>query len=231
MRFLFDLWQPIDYILWIGSMLIYGIITLAVGGTDIGYLISIMIGITALIYTAKGHIFGPLLMVIFSILYSLISLSFQYHSEFITYGFMTLPMSILAALAWFKHPSKQLKNQVQVRHLDLKGWMFGILLTTMVTIIFGTIMVWLNTKNIIVSTLSISSSFMAVYLIFVRSRYYAIAYAINDFVLVVLWAYAYTVEPEYLMLIVCFVLFFIYDIYGFISWSIMTKNQFSSKPF
>ena len=62
-------------------------------------------------------------------------------------------------------------------------------------------------------------------LTFLRSPLYGIAYAANDIVLIIMWTLATVKDISYLPMILCFVLFFIYDMYGFSSWSIMKKRQ------
>ena len=75
------------------------------------------------------------------------------------------------------------------------------------------------------STVSVATSFLAAYLTFRRSRFFALAYGANDMVLVVLWALAAAEDRSYLSVTVCFGLFFIGDLYGFASWSRMQKRQ------
>ena len=69
---------------------------------------------------------------------------------------------------------------------------------------------------------------MAVYLTFRRSPYFALAYAMNDIVLIVLWVLASVLDIRYISVVVCFVAFLFNDIYGFISWHRMKKRQFES---
>ena len=52
-------------------------------------LIASLIGVTSLIFNAKGHPFGQLLMVAFSILYGVVSFTFSYYGEMMTYLGMT----------------------------------------------------------------------------------------------------------------------------------------------
>ncbi len=63
------------------------------------------------------------------------------------------------------------------------------------------------------------------YLTFRRSAYFALAYAANDVVLIVLWTMATLTDVSYLSVVICFAVFLINDIYGFISWSRMRKRQ------
>lgn len=53
-----------------------------------------VIGATSLIFNAKGNPFGQVLMIVFSILYGIISYSCSYYGEMITYLGMTAPMAL-----------------------------------------------------------------------------------------------------------------------------------------
>lgn len=70
-----------------------------------------------------------------------------------------------------------------------------------------------------------TTSFLAVYLTFRRSPYFALAYAANDMVLIVLWVLASIFDIRYISVVVCFIAFLINDIYGFISWRKMKIRQ------
>ena len=63
------------------------------------------------------------------------------------------------------------------------------------------------------------------YLTFRRSPYFALAYAANDVVLIVLWALAAAENVTYISVIICFVVFLVNDLYGFASWKQMEKRQ------
>ena len=53
-----------------------------------------LIGAAALIFNAKGNPIGQALMIIFSVLYGVISYACAYYGEMITYLGMTMPMAI-----------------------------------------------------------------------------------------------------------------------------------------
>ena len=57
------------------------------------------------------------------------------------------------------------------------------------------------------------------------SSYFALAYAANDIVLIVLWVLAAISDISYLSVIVCFAAFLVNDIYGFINLLKMKKRQ------
>lgn len=184
-----------------------------------------VLGVTSLIYNAKGNPIGQILMVIFSIIYGIISYSFAYYGEMLTYVCMTLPMSVIALVEWLKHPYNGNKAEVRVDQLDRKDVMMMWIYTVIVTIVFYFVLKYFHTANLLVSTLSISTTFLAVYLTYKRSPYYAIAYATNDIVLIILWILACFTDMKYMSVVVCFIAFLANDIYGYISWKKMEKRQ------
>lgn len=184
-----------------------------------------LIGVTSLIFNAKGNPTGQVLMVIFSILYGIISYSFNYYGEMITYLGMTMPMAVFALVSWLRNPYKGNKAEVKVNHISKKETVFMLILTAAVTVVFYFILRHFNTANLLPSTLSVTTSFMAVYLTFRRSAWYAIAYAANDIILIILWIFAAVTDVSYISVIICFTMFLVNDIYGFISWKKMSVRQ------
>lgn len=184
-----------------------------------------VIGVTSLIFNAKGNPFGQVLMIIFSLLYGFISFTFSYYGEMITYLGMTAPMAAFSLISWLKNPFSKGKAEVKINRLKLKEILFMVFLTAIVTAFFYFILLYFNTANIIPSTISVTTSFLAVYLTFRRSAYYAVAYAANDVVLIVLWIFATLSDVSYLSVVICFAVFLVNDIYGFINWSKMQKRQ------
>ncbi|MDE6435636.1 MAG: nicotinamide riboside transporter PnuC [Lachnospiraceae bacterium] len=188
-------------------------------------LVASLVGVTSLIFNAKGNPFGQFLMIIFSILYGIISYTFTYYGEMITYLGMTAPMAFFALVSWLRNPYNGNRAEVKVNRLKFKELLFMILLTIIVTFVFYYILTGFHTANPIPSTLSVTTSFLAAYLTFRRSPFYAIGYAANDVVLIILWILATLSDRSYLSVVICFVMFLANDIYGFINWSKMQKSQ------
>ena len=184
-----------------------------------------LIGATSLIFNAKGNPFGQFLMIIFSVLYGIISFSFSYYGEMITYLGMTAPMALFALISWLRNPYNGNKAEVTVNRLKAREIRFMFILSAIVTLIFYFILELFRTANIIPSTLSVTTSFIAVYLTFRRSPYFALAYAANDIILIVLWGLASITDISYISVTICFVTFLINDLYGFINWKKMEKRQ------
>jgi len=184
-----------------------------------------MVGATSLIFNAKGNPIGQALMILFSLLYGLISYTFSYFGEMITYLGMTGPMALFALITWLRNPFGGNRAEVAVNRLKPFENYLMIVLTTVVTIGFYFILEAFDTANIIPSTLSVATSFIAVYLTFRRSPYFALAYAANDVVLIVLWAMASLENITYISVLICFVMFLFNDLYGFVNWKRMEKRQ------
>lgn len=184
-----------------------------------------LIGVTSLIFNAKGNPFGQVLMIAFSVLYGIVSLGFAYYGEMMTYLGMTAPMALFALISWLRNPYNGNRAEVKVNRLGRKEIPFMIVLAAVVTGIFYFILKFFNTANLIPSTVSVTTSFLAVYLTFRRSPYFALAYAANDVVLIVLWVMATVSDVSYLSVVICFFMFLINDIYGFLSWKRMEKKQ------
>lgn len=188
-------------------------------------LIATLIGITALLFNAKGNPIGPLLIIVFSILYGIISFTFRYYGEMVTYMGMSLPMAALSLITWLKNPYKGKKSQVTVNEIKKKELIFLSILSVVVTVIFYFILKHFGTANLIISSLSIFTSFIAAYLTFRRSPFFALAYAINDLVLIVMWILASLKSLGYVSVIICFAIFLVNDSYTFVSWLKMLKKQ------
>ena len=174
---------------------------------------------------AKGHPISQAMIIIFSALYAIVSYSFSYYGEVITYLGMTAPMAIWALISWLRNPYKGNRAEVTVNHIKRWEILLLIPLTAVVTVTFYFILGAFGTANLIPSTFSITTSFVAAYLTARRSAYYALAYALNDAVLIVLWLLATLENPSYVSMMVCFIMFLANDLYGFISWRNMSKKQ------
>lgn len=217
-----------ELILWISSLILIILSFLIFDHGNYLTLIASLVGATSLIFCAKGNPIGLVLMIIFSIMYAIISYSFSYYGEMITYLGMTLPMSGIALYSWFKNPYKGNYSEVKVDKLTKKDGFLLVSLSAAVTFIFYFILKYFSTPNLVPSTISITTSFIAAYLTFRRCPAFAFCYALNDVVLIVLWTLASFSEISYLSVVICFIVFFINDMYGFINWTRMQNRQQNS---
>lgn len=214
--------------LWITSLALITASFLLTKEKDLLSLLASLIGATALIFVSKGYVLGQVLTVVFSVFYGIISFFFQYYGEMITYLCMTSPIALMSVISWLKNPYENSK-EVRVSNLSRKLKIILVVSAPVVTLIFYFILKALGNANMFFSTLSVTTSFVASYLTLFRSPYYAVGYAANDIVLIILWVMAAIKEPSSTPMILCFVTFLANDLYGFYNWRKMKKRQNKSK--
>lgn len=210
--------------LWMVSVLVVTISFITAGNVHYMTLVASLTGVTALVFVAKGDVAGQILTVLFSLLYAVISYQFRYFGEMITYLGMTAPIAVMSVVSWLRNPYQD-TAEVKVHRLNREELVRLVTFTILVTWAFYYILAAFGTNNLFMSTVSIATSFSASYLMLYRSPWYALAYAGNDIVLIVLWVLATFQNRSFLPMIVCFIMFFFNDIYGFLNWRKMRARQ------
>ena len=104
---------------------------------DLLTLMAALIGVTSLIFAAKGNVWAQILMIVFSILYGIISWQFRYWGEMITYLGMTLPMAVWSTITWLHHPSE--KNGAALTMLRSSYYTLGYAANDIVLIVLWTL--------------------------------------------------------------------------------------------
>ena len=214
-----------EWTLWISSLIVVSASYLLSPDRDWLTLLTSLIGVTALIFVAKGDVTGQLLTVVFSVLYALVSWGQRYYGEMITYLLMSAPIALFSVVSWLRHPYAKDRSEVRMVRLSRGAFVFAFFLSAIVTFAFYWILKALGNAELAVSTLSVTTSFLAAYLLFRRSPYYALAYAANDVVLIVLWCVASVRDLSYLSMVACFLMFLCNDLYGFFNWMRLRKHQ------
>lgn len=214
-----------EWLIWLTSLAVVLASNFLSGNTSVITLAATVIGVTALIFIARGDVWGQILTVLFSLLYSVASWQFRYYGEIITYLGMSAPIAAASVVTWLKNPYKKGENVVKIARLSPRGIFVLSALTLAVTVGFYFILGALGTANLIVSTVSVTTSFLAASLMMLRNSYYAVAYAANDVVLIILWILASAEDITYLPMVANFLAFLVNDIYGFLSWKKREKKQ------
>ena len=214
-----------EFIIWISSVTLIMSFFLIFDRGNYWALVASLIGTTALIYNSRGEPLGPALLIIFSLIYGAISFGCRYYGEMITYVGMSMPMAVFALVSWLRNPFEKGKTQVRVNRIGKTEVVLMLLLSVVVTVAFYFILKYFGTANLLPSTLSVITSFIAAYLTFRRSPYFALAYAANDVILIVLWTLATIKDISYLSVLVCFGVFLFNDTYGFVRWRMMQRRQ------
>lgn len=107
-----------EIVLWVASVMVIVISFYGFDRTNYMTLCASLTGVTSLIFNAKGNPFGQLLMVVFSLLYGIISYTFAYYGEMITYLGMTMPMAVFALISWLRNPYNGNTAEVKVNTIS-----------------------------------------------------------------------------------------------------------------
>ena len=206
-----------EWCLWLASLAVVLIANQITPELDPLTMTAALVGVTSLVFAAKGNVWSQVLMIVFSILYGVISFRFHYWGEMITYLGMTLPMAVWSTVTWLKNPSKENGSEVAIQTLARRH-LAALAASTVAVAVFYYILKLLDTPNLFFSTVLIITSFLAAALTMLRSSYYAVGYAANDVVLIVLWVMASMENPAYIPVAVNFAIFLLNDLYGFVSW-------------
>ena len=214
-----------EWVLWMVSILSALITMIILGKDNLFSGIVSLVGVTGLIFVAKGDVLGPVIFLIFSILYAILSYTCKYYGEMLTYILLNTPVAIASIVSWVRHRHKKDEIGIRINSIKCKEIIFLIFLTCIVTIAFYFILEAFDTANLIVSTISITTSFVAIYLSTRRSKFYAVAYGCNDIVLMILWIMQSIDDVKYVSMVIASIIFLANDIYGFYNWSKMRKKQ------
>ena len=214
-----------EWTIWMVSVLVITLAFCLAGDFQPLTLVASLVGVTSLIFIAKGNVLGQFLIILFSILYAIVSYTQRYYGEMITYLGMSLPSAAVACVTWLKNPSKKGKSEVQIAEMSGKKWLFLAVFAAAVTAAFYFILKAFDTNRLYLSTLSVTTSIVPATLLIFRNPDYAVGYACNDLVLIGLWTYSCFSSLSYLPMLVCFIAFFVNDMYGFYNWKRMQKRQ------
>ncbi|HOO23100.1 MAG TPA: nicotinamide riboside transporter PnuC [Clostridia bacterium] len=214
-----------EWCLLIGSYLAIILPFVFLGNKDYLTLAASLIGVSSLALISKGNVLGQGVSIVFGIIYAIIAYSYKYYGEMIIYLCGNIPICIASIIAWIKNPYKDKKIEVKISILRKKDWIMLAASSLVFGVAFYFILKAFDTNNLIVSVFSVFTGYIAAYLMIKRSEYYAVAYAVNDIALIILWALAAAKEISFLPMACCFGAFLANDIYGFINWSRTKRTQ------
>lgn len=213
-----------EWCLWIGSMAAIIISHFAVLSNDWLSLITSIIGVTCLIFAARGDPLAPIITVAFSSMYVVVSYFFGYYGEMMIYLGMQIPIALASIFTWLKNRNPKNGAQVKTGRFTYKKLLIMLALDAAITTAFYFILDYFDTPNLIPSTLSVTTSFAALFFMALRIPQYALFFILNDVVMIVLWGLALSQDIGYVSLVVCFTVFLANDAYTFISWLKRSKE-------
>lgn len=188
--------------------------------------LSSLAGITCIIINAKGNVVGQMISVAFSILYGVYSYTQHFYGEMIIYFALMTPIHLVSIYTWIKNKYKGKSHEVTVNTLKKREYAVTAAGSVAVTAAFYFLLRALHTDNLIVSTISLTTSITAAYLMLRRCEYYSLCFIANDIILIVLWSMKIpTAGLQVLPSVMCFSAFLVIDLYAFYNWRKIRKRQ------
>ncbi len=187
--------------------------------------ISSIISVITALLQAKGKVESQFFALVECLIYAIVSYFNKYYGEVMLSLIFTLPMTIVAIISWIRHKNEK-TDTVKVNEVKLKEWIILAFMSVFVFIGAYYLLKYFNTSELLVSTISIIASLLAVYLIARRSKYCFIFYLLNDIILIILWGLP-VISGELLLIpmLINPLTLFINDAYGSFNWNKMEKEQ------
>ena len=228
MKKLFKDWSVFEIILLITSPLIVLLVGI-IFKSEVLTMITSIVGIICALLLAKGLVLGQFFGIAIVILYSIVSYKNGFYGEMLIYLIIMLPMYIWGIIEWLKHKNRETKS-VEVNSIKWKEWLIVAICSVVVFIGFYFLLEALNTKELIVSTLSVVDNIFAVYLLARRSKYGFVSYIVNDLILIVLWGIP-IIQGNLLLLAMLInpIVNLINDTYGVVNWTKIQRKQKEQK--
>lgn len=225
MKKIINYFSPFEWVFYLASVVGLSITFFLTGNREYLKLLCCVIGVSSLMFDAKGNVIGSMCTVVFCLLYSWACYDAKYYGEMFVYLGMSLPMSIMSIITWLRNLRGGKFSEVQTNKIKKLEWFFLFVLTVVISIIFYFILKALNNDELIWSVLGVTTGFFSAYLLMRRSKFYAISYLVNDAILVVLWILESIDNITSLPFVVCFICYMVIDLIGFINWIKLEKMQ------
>lgn len=179
---------------------------------------------------AKAKLITQILGILAFSLYAFIAYKNSLFGEVIIYATVVIPFYIYGIVNWFKNKDKQNEVVLIKTNISKKEWLIMIVFLSIISVGIYFLLKFLNTEQLIVSTLSFVTMIPSIYLLARRSKWNQICFLINDLFLMFMWLIL-IVQGNYqlITILVCFVYQTIYDIYGIIEWGRLEKLQKGKK--
>lgn len=213
-------------------LLLGGIAAVIVGffiGEEKNYLslASSILGITCIMFNAKGSVWGQFVAIGFAITYALLAYTKAYYGEMIIYLALMLPIHISSIVIWLKNRNADSdRMEVKINTLSAKEYIIAGIVAVGLTVAFYFALQALGTDNLIVSTISLITSLAAAYLMLRRCEYFAVCFVLNDVILIILWSLKMSTDGiSVLPSVLSFIIFLANDGYSFISWKRIKRRQ------
>lgn len=218
MKKLFKDWTLFEIILLIISFILI-IVSGVICRSEVLTICASVSGVLCALLQAKGKVISQFVGLIEAVLYSIVSFKNQFYGEVIIYVTIMAPLYIMGIISWIRNKNEE-TNTVNKNTILLKEWIILTIVNIIVFIGLYYILKYFNTSQLFVSTLSMTTSLTATYLIARRSKYSFVFYILNDVILLLLWGLP-IIKGDFTLIpmIISPTILLTEDIYGWKNWN------------
>ena len=180
------------------------------------------------LFFAKAKIEGYFLSFVSLPLYILVSLQAKFYGEVIICAVILFPVAIYGTANWLRNKltDKKKGQVIRVSHTSWRELTLVILSQSIMFVGYFFLLKAFNTAYLIVSTISVTTSVIAAYLVARRSQLGLLGYVFNDIVVIILWALVVASgSTNSIVILVMPCMYLINDIYGTFAWLKLRKRQ------
>ena len=191
--------------------------------------LALISSLTTVFYVAtasKGLYWAPFANVVCLVFYIWVSATQMFWGEVIRDACLLLPLAVVACFRWIRHRDKHNGQKVQVSKLKWQEYLYTLLACAVGGVGVYFLLDALGTNQVLLNTITFTLAVGATYLLYRRSRWYAILFLINNIVTVVLWALTMdSAGLEYLSVMVSYIIIFLLNLYGLFIWQRNARTQ------
>lgn len=184
-----------------------------------------LIGVTSLVFLSKADVWGQILSIAFNVTYALAALNNRFFGETIIYFCLHLPIAVFTLTVWLRNRFKKEDTVIKIAKTSPVKTIIVCFIGAAVTVGAIFLLRYLDTDSLALSTVSVFTSFVALSLMVLRSPYYALVYAANDVVLIILWTISAVASPANAVMVACFIAYLANDLYALYNWRRIRRAQ------
>lgn len=169
MKKIFKNWSKFEIILLISSIVLI-VFSEIISKSEILTVCTSISGILCALLMAKGKVLSQVVGLVEIVLYTILSYKNEYYGEVIIYITVQLPLYIMGIISWIKNKNEETEtvNKNEIHKIE---WILLFFVNIVVFVALYYILKYFNTKQLIVSTISMITSLSATYLLARRSKY------------------------------------------------------------
>lgn len=189
--------------------------------------LSAILGFLAVFFISKGNVVGQILGLLQIPFYSYISYSNSYYGEFIICLTISFPLYALAIFSWVKNINSSSGDIKVNTKIGWREWLVVVIISLIVGVGVYFLLDYFNTYQVLLSTLSVTTSAIACYIVMRRNGYGFIFYIANNIISMSMWILLVINNHDLTQIITFFnyITYFMLNVRGVFNFAKLKKQQ------